>query len=152
MQRPPRRPQEGILFGNLRFILASTFIQLIVEIVAFWWGFNVQGSIQTARTMVFAVACFYELTVIWNCRSETRHAFRVGFLNNKPLLAAVFVSAFSTLIVIYIPAFQFIFQTIFLELTDLLLVIVLSLSGFLLIPEILFKKIRYRVLNSKQHQ
>lgn len=140
MRRPPRSPQEGVLSGNLKFILASTFIQLIVEIVAFWWGYNIKGSLQSARTMVFAVACFYELVVIWNCRSETRHAFRIGFLNNKALLASIMVSAFSTLFVIYIPAFQFLFQTISLDLTDLLLVILLSLSGFLLIPEILFKK------------
>jgi Ca2+-transporting ATPase len=140
MQRPPRSPQEGIFHGNLKFILTSTFFQLIVEIVAFWWGFNVEGSLGKARTMVFAVACFYELVVIWNCRSETRHAFRVGFLNNKALLFAVVISVFSTLLVIYTPALQFLFQTVSLELSDLLMVIVLSLSGFLLIPEILFNK------------
>lgn len=140
MRRPPRSPKEGILSGNLKFILASTFIQLIVEIVAFWWGYTIKGSLQNARTMVFAVACFYELVVIWNCRSETRHAFRIGFLNNKTLFASIVISAFSTLLVIYIPAFQFLFQTISLDLTELLLVIFLSLSGFLIIPEILFKK------------
>ncbi len=138
MQRSPRNPKEGILHGNLKFILVSTTIQLVVEIIAFWWGFNVQGSLQKARTMVFAVACFYELVVIWNCRSETRHAFRVGFLNNKALLAAVMISIFSTLLVIYTPALQFLFQTISLDSNDFILVIMLSLSGFLLIPEILF--------------
>ena len=140
MEKPPRSPQEGVLSGNLKFILASTFIQLLIEIFAFWWGYTIKGSLQSARTMVFAVACFYELVVIWNCRSETRHAFRIGFLNNKALLASIVISAFSTLLVIYIPAFQFLFQTISLDVTDLLLVILLSLSGFLLIPEILFKK------------
>ncbi|MEJ2281572.1 MAG: cation-translocating P-type ATPase [Candidatus Bathyarchaeota archaeon] len=148
MQRSPRNPKEGILHGNLKFIAISTIIQLVVEIIAFWWGYNIQGSIQKARTMVFAVACFYELVVIWNCRSETRHAFRVGFLNNKALLAAIAISVFSTLFVIYTPTLQFLFQTISLELTDLILVIVLSLSGFLLIPEILFtKKLKKLVIN-----
>lgn len=140
MQRPPRSPKEGILHGNLLFILASTSIQLVVEIVAFWWGFSVQGSLDKARTMVFAVACFYELVVIWNCRSESRHAFRVGFLSNKALLVAVVISLLSTLAVVYAPALQFLFQTVFLDLTDLAVVAVLSLSGFLLVPELLFKK------------
>jgi Ca2+-transporting ATPase len=140
MQRPPRSPEEGVLHGNLMFILASTFIQIVVEIVAFWWGFSVQGSLDKARTLVFAVACFYELAVIWNCRSESRHAFRVGFLNNKALLVAVVISILSTLAVIYTPALQFVFQTVFLDLTDLAVVAALSLSGFLLIPEVLFKK------------
>jgi Ca2+-transporting ATPase len=140
MQRPPRSPKEGVLHGNLMFILASTFVQLAVEILAFWWGFSVQGSLDKARTLVFAVACFYELVVIWNCRSESRHAFKVGFLNNKALLVAIVVSVLSTLAVIYTPALQFLFQTVFLDLTDLAVVAVLSLSGFLLIPELLFKK------------
>jgi hypothetical protein len=64
----------------------------------------------------------------------------VGFLNNKALLAAIAISVFSTLLVIYLSALHFLFQTISLELTDLILVIILSLSGFLLIPEILFTK------------
>jgi Ca2+-transporting ATPase len=139
MQRPPRSPKEGILHGNLLFIFASTFIQIVVEIIAFWWGFSAQGSLDKARTLVFAVACFYELVVIWNCRSENRHAFRVGFLNNKALLAATSISMLSTLAVIYAPALQFVFQTVFLDLTDLAVVALLSLSGFLLIPELLFK-------------
>jgi Ca2+-transporting ATPase len=140
MQRPPRGPKEGILHGNLKFILASTVVQLTVEIIAFWWGFSIHGSLDKARTLVFAVACFYELVVIWNCRSESRHAFRVGFLNNKPLLAATFVSVLSTLVVIYTPALQFMFQTVFLDLADLAVVAALSLSGFLLIPELLFSR------------
>jgi Ca2+-transporting ATPase len=93
MQRPPRSPKESILHGNLMFIVASTFVQLVVEVVAFWWGFGLQGSLDKARTLVFGVACFYELVVIWNCRSESRHAFRVGFLNNRALL--VRLSSFS---------------------------------------------------------
>jgi len=140
MQRSPRSPKEGILHGNLKFILASTIVQLVVEIIAFWWGFSIQGSLDKARTLVFAVACFYELVVIWNCRSESRHAFRVGFLNNKLLIAATFVSVLSTLVVIYTPALQFMFQTVFLDLTDLVVVAALSLSGFILIPELLYSR------------
>ena len=140
MQRPPRSPKEGILHGTLVFILASTLVQLTVEIFAFWWGFSVHGSLDKARTMVFIVACFYELVVIWNCRSENRNAFRVGFLNNKALLAAVGISVLSTFVVIYVPALQFLFQTVMLDLTDWAIVAILSLSGFLLVPEVLFRK------------
>ena len=140
MQRPPRSPKEGILHGTLVFILASTLVQLTVEIFAFWWGFSVHGSLDKARTMVFIVACFYELVVIWNCRSENRNAFRVGFLNNKALLAAVGISVLSTFVVIYVPALQFLFQTAILDLTDWAVVAILSLSGFLLVPEVLFRK------------
>ena len=49
MLRPPRSPKEVILHGNPMFILTSSVVQLIVEIVAFWWGFSVQGSLDKAR-------------------------------------------------------------------------------------------------------
>ena len=80
MQRSPRSSKEGILHGTLVFIVVSSLVQLTVEIFVFWWGFSVRGSLEKARTRVFIVACFYELVVIWNCRSENRHAFRVVFL------------------------------------------------------------------------
>jgi len=140
MQRPPRSPKEGILHGTLTFILASTIIQLTVEIVAFWWGFSVQGSLEKARTLVFVVACLFELVVVWNCRSEKRNAFKVGFLNNKALLAAVVVSVLSTLAVIYVPALQFVFQTATLNLVDWLIVALLAATGFLVIPEVFMRK------------
>ena len=130
MQRPPRSPKEGILHGMLSFILASSLIQLAAEIGAFWRGFRVIGSAEKARTMVFLVACFYELIVVWNCRSENRNAFKVGFLTNKSLVIAVIVSIFSTLAVIYVPTLRFMFQTVTLDLLDWALVI------FFVIPEV----------------
>jgi polyferredoxin len=63
---------------------------------------------------------------------------------NKPLLVATFISVLSTLVVIYTPALQFMFQTVVLDLTDLAVVAVLSLSGFLLISELLLRRQRLR--------
>jgi Ca2+-transporting ATPase len=140
MQRPPRSPKEGILHGMLTFILASSIIQLVAEVGAFWWGFSIVGSVEKARTMVFVVACFYELIVVWNCRSESRNAFRVGFLTNKLLLAAVMISVFSTLAVVYAPALQFVFQTVTLDLLDWAMVAFFSSWGLLVVPEVFMKR------------
>jgi len=140
MQRPPRSPKEGIMHGMLIFILASSLIQLIAEIGVFWWGFGVAGSVEKARTMVFLVACFFELVVVWNCRSESRNAFRVGFLTNKPLLIAVMISVFSTLAVIYVPPLPAMFQTVPLDLLEWTVVILFSSLGFLVVPEVFMKR------------
>ena len=140
MQRSPRRPKEGLLHGMLGFIFASSLIQLIAEIGAFWWGFAIQGSVEKARTMVFLVACFYELIVVWNCRSESRNAFRVGFLTNKPLLIAVIISVFSTLAVIYVPILRFMFQTVTLDLLDWGIVVFFASWGFFVLPEVFMKR------------
>jgi Ca2+-transporting ATPase len=146
MKRPPRSPKEGILHGTLLFIAASTIVQLAVEITAFWWGFSVQGSVEKARTLVFVVACFYELVVVWNCRSESKNAFKVGFLNNKTLLAAVVISVLSTFAVIYVPTLQFLFQTATLSIVDWVVVALLAGAGFLVVPEVF---IRRKVSNPK---
>ena len=140
MQRSPRSPKEGILHGMLRFILAASLIQLVAEIGAFWWGFSVVGSVEKARTMVFMVACFYELVVVWNCRSESRNAFKVGFLTNKPLFIAVIISVFSTLAVIYVPTLQFMFQTVTLDLLDWGIVVFFASWGFFVLPEVFMKR------------
>jgi Ca2+-transporting ATPase len=140
MQQSPRSPKEGIIHGMTVFIIASSMIQLVAEIGAYWWGFSVQGSIDKARTMVFLVACFYELIVVWNCRSEKRNAFKVGFLTNKPLIISVVISVFSTIAVIYVPMLQFMFQTVTLELFDWILVLFFASWGFFVIPEIFMKR------------
>jgi len=128
----------------LAFILASALIQLAAGIGAFWWGYGVQGSVEKARTMVFMVACFYELIVVWNCRSESRNAFKVGFLTNKSLLIAVIISVFSTLAVIYVPTLQFMFKTVTLDLLDWTIVVFFATWGFFVIPEVFMGKRRSR--------
>ena len=140
MQRPPRSPKEGVLHGMVTFMLASSLILLVAEVGAFWWGINVGGSVEKARTMVFLVACFYQLVVVWNCRSERRNAFKVGFLTNKALLIAVMVSVFSTLAVIYVPMLQFMFQTVTLGLLDWAFVAFFASWGFFVIPEVFMKR------------
>ncbi|MEM0058539.1 MAG: cation-translocating P-type ATPase [Candidatus Bathyarchaeia archaeon] len=140
MEKPPRSPREGLLHGMLIFILASTVIQLVAEIVAFWWGYTVAGSVEKARTMVFLVACFYELVVVWNCRSESKNAFKVGFLSNKWLLAGVLLSVASTIAVIYIPTLSLLFHTVQLNATEWAVIVSLSCLGFLVMPELFMKK------------
>ncbi|MCW4052771.1 MAG: cation-translocating P-type ATPase [Candidatus Bathyarchaeota archaeon] len=147
MLRPPRSPKEGIMHGMMTFILASTLIQLIAEIGVFWWGFGIAGSVEKARTMVFLVACFFELIVVWNCRSERRNAFRVGFLTNKSLFIAVIISVFSTLSVIYVPPLPAMFQTAPLDMLEWSIVISFSLLGFLVIPEVFMQSFRRKDKN-----
>ncbi|MEM0007628.1 MAG: cation-translocating P-type ATPase [Candidatus Bathyarchaeia archaeon] len=141
MEKPPRSPKEGLLHGMLIFILASTLIQLAAEIAAFWWGFAVLGSLEKARTMAFLVACFYELVVVWNCRSETKNAFKAGFLTNRWLLAGVLISVVSTLAVVYVPALSLLFHTAQLDIAEWVIVASLSCLGFLVMPEIFMRKI-----------
>ncbi len=153
MKRPPRDPNEGVLYGRFASIIATFIAQFALTGGIFYWQFYLSGAyllqeplksqqLAYARTMAFMRATLQELFVVWNCRSERRNAFRVGFLSNKYLLASVIVSAGLTLIIpfIILPGTNAgLFGTVpIVDSFDWTVIIVASLSGLLILPEIFF--------------
>jgi Ca2+-transporting ATPase len=143
MEKPPRDPKEGILYGRFASILMSFTTQFLGTGVLFFVMFYVLGDgvlgspdFHRAQTMAFMQATLRELMVVWNCRSERKNAFRVGFTSNKFLLIAVVASALVTIIV----PFTGLFGTIPLSLEEWAIVIPLSLSGLLIFPEIFYDR------------
>jgi Ca2+-transporting ATPase len=92
--------------------------------------------------MAFMQATLRELMVVWNCRSERKNAFKVGFTSNKWLLFAVVASAIVTLLVPFTGTLfgYALFNTVELALNEWLIVIALSLSGLLILPEIFYDR------------
>jgi len=83
-----------------------------------------------------------ELVIVWNCRSETKNAFKVGFTSNKYLLFAVVFSIAVTALIPYTGVlFGFpIFDTGPMTLSDWLLISPFALSGFLILPEVFYNR------------
>ena len=149
MDRPPRDPKEGVLHGRFASILATFVTQFVGTAVLFYIAYYIWGEpLSEARTLAFMQATMQELIVVWNCRSEKRNAFKVGFTNNKYLLLAVVFSAAVTFIVPYTGVlFGFpLFDTAPMTLQDWGLVIPFALSGFLIVPEVFYnrKVLRWR--------
>ena len=139
MKRPPRDPNEGILHGRFASILASFLTQFLGTVGVFYVSYFIWGkSLEEAQTMAFMQATMRELIIVWNCRSERHNAFKVGFLSNKFLVVAVVGAALLTVSLCYVPVFQFMFRTFPLTLTDWALVIPVSITGFLMVPEIFY--------------
>ena len=150
MQRPPRNPKEGVLHGRLASIIATFTTQFLLTGGLFYWQFYLlppfgvqpgtsayEMKLAQARTMAFIRATLQELFVVWNCRSEKRNAFRVGFRSNKFLIVAVVASAVLTLLV---PVFG-IFGTVWLDdPLEWALVVVASMSGLLILPEVFYNR------------
>ncbi len=135
MSRQPRDPNEGILHGRIASILATFVTQflgtgVLFAIAYFGWG----RSLAEAQTMAFVQATLQELVIVWNCRSETKNAFRVGFTSNKFLLLAVVSSALLTVLVPYTG----LLGTAPLDLMDWAIVAPISLAGFLILPEVFY--------------
>ncbi|MEM2668599.1 MAG: calcium-translocating P-type ATPase, PMCA-type [Candidatus Bathyarchaeia archaeon] len=143
MSRPPRDPKEGILQGKVASILATMVTQFLGTAVLFYVAYYIWGRpLEEARTLAFVQATLQELVVVWNSRSDTKNAFKVGFTNNKYLLAAVLVSAALTALVPYFGVIFGIplFGAAPLDLQDWLLAAPISLMGFLIMPEIFYNK------------
>jgi Ca2+-transporting ATPase len=149
MKRAPRNPQEGLIYGRLASILGSLVTQFVGTAVLFYISYYVMHEpLEEARSLAFIQATMQELLVVWNCRSETKNAFKVGFTNNKYLLYAVLLSAAVTFIIPYTGVLFGIplLGTAPMTLIDWLIVIPFSLSGLLIVPEVFYnrKVLRWR--------
>ena len=142
MKRPPRNPNEGVLYGRFASIIATFTLQFALTGGIFYWQYYILGQpLVYARTMAFMRATLQELLVVWNCRSEKRNAFRVGFFSNKYLLGAVLFSALITVVIPFIPVLGPGMGTVpIYDPIDWGIVILASLSGLFILPEIFYGK------------
>ncbi|MGB9958922.1 MAG: cation-translocating P-type ATPase [Candidatus Bathyarchaeales archaeon] len=159
MERPPRKPEEGILHGMGAFILASFILQAAGTILVFcleyyvwpshpWnfpWGIDEEArklTYREATTTAFVQAAMFELFVVWNCRSEKYSVWRMGkkAFQNKFFVIADLASIALTLGITYIPITQQLFRLTGLSLTDLAYVLAVASWGLFIFPEVLMGK------------
>lgn len=150
MQRPPRKPTEGILHGMGAFIIASFLLQAIGTILVFCLeyyvfpahGFGTEETLAEARTTAFVQAAFFELFVVWNCRSETRSVWRMGrsSFKNKFFVVAEIISITATLGICYIPITAKMFGLVPLTLIDLTYVLAVASWGLFVLPELFMRR------------
>ena len=90
LDRPPRRPDEPI-FDRLmiRQTAVSGVAMGVVAFAAFAWMLGQGWSEFEARNVLLFLMVLFENVHVFNCRSETRSAFRIPLGANRPLLAAV---------------------------------------------------------------
>ncbi|CAI6345848.1 unnamed protein product [Macrosiphum euphorbiae] len=75
--------------------------------------------------------CFFDMFNALSCRSQTKSVFTIGFFSNKMFLVAVTLSIVGQMLVIYFPPLQNVFQTEALTLYDILLLLGLTSSVFI---------------------
>jgi Ca2+-transporting ATPase len=143
MKRPPRNPKEGILHGRLASILVTFATQFVGTAILFYVAYYIlHEPLEEAMTLAFMQATFQELVIVWNCRSEDKNAFRVGFTSNKYLLYAVIFSFLITAIIPYTGVLLGLplFDTTVMTISDWLLITPFALSGFLILPEVFYNR------------
>jgi len=113
MLRPPRPPNESIVNREMRLRIGIQTVAItIVTLTAYWIGLGQQHENSAfAGTMSFLTLSFSELLRAFTARSEHSSLFKIGLFSNVGMVIAVGTSLVILLMVIYVPFFQPIFNT-----------------------------------------
>ena len=119
LNKPPRKPKEGILSS---LIIQRTFLMGIVlaagTLYVFMSNLNSGVPLERARTAALTTMVFFQFYQALNCRSETESIFSMNPMSNPFLFYAMIAAFFAQLAVLYVPALQWIFRTVPLTMTE----------------------------------
>jgi Ca2+-transporting ATPase len=138
MKRMPTK--GGILEGIISFILIAGLLSFISAFIVFMIAFN---DIDKARTMALTTAVFYEMFLVFTCRSD-KNIWEIGIFSNKTLVYSVLGAVLLQLIAIYSPLSQ-VFGLKALSFGELMLVTAMSSLGLIFFE--VTKAIKARKIN-----
>ncbi len=126
MNRKPINHGDSILGGIWKFTLIAGIILFIAAITIFLVYYK--QDLDKARTMALTTAVFYEMFLIFACRSD-KNLWEIGLFSNKSLVFAVAIAIILQIIAIYTPL-SIVFGLKALSLAEFAIVTLSSLSGF----------------------
>lgn len=130
MKQPPRSPKEDIVPRQLAvMVLVEGIFMSICTLSAYMiylYSPDPEG-VKKAGTVAFTVLVFCQKIHLFNCRSLTISAFKIGLFTNWWLVSSVLFILFTQVAIVHIPCLQHIFKTVPLTLNDWGIVIGLSL-------------------------
>ena len=168
MDRRPRKPGAKMMDrGMISFILVAGFVAFLASAFIFMWSFNTYGGfipgvngpllteaewatgiapsgltweyvLTHARTTVFVSVVIFELLFVWNSRSEYHPVWKTTIRESKWLIFAVALSFVLTLLTVYAPFMQPLFETVPLNPLDWLLIFLSCIPALLIPPHIIF--------------
>jgi Ca2+-transporting ATPase len=118
MQRPPRPAEEGIFTASM--VTHIFWIGLAIGALTLGTqAWAISEEIAHWQTMVFTVLVIAQLFHSLAIRSDRFSLFSIGLFSNPALILAVIGTMAAQILVIYVPAFNVIFQTAPLTLPQL---------------------------------
>ena len=154
MRYPPRDPKEDMLRRFWRFILFAALVDFISDFIPFFYAYistiqatgDFELAATTARTVAFTSIVFFEFLLAYQCRSETKHIFQLGWKGvtaNKMLFVSVVVGLGLQFLILYVPFLNEVFHVVPLTPFQLLYCFVGSLTAFLIVPQRLIPRRQY---------
>ncbi|XP_051155765.1 calcium-transporting ATPase type 2C member 1 isoform X3 [Leptopilina boulardi] len=154
LNQKPRNVKEPMITKSL---VVNVLLSATIIIIGTLWVYNremTSGGI-TARdtTMTFTCFVFFDMFNALSCRSQTKSVFTIGFFSNKMFLVAVTLSVVGQLLVIYFPPLQRVFQTEALTSKDIVFLVSLTSSVFIIseIKKFFERQVSRRRSGAKQY-
>jgi Ca2+-transporting ATPase len=125
MTRSPYQPSETILGRGLG--IHVIWVGLLMGLISVGVGyFGWRAAMPEWQTMVFTTITLSQMAHALAIRSEFDSVFRIGLLSNKALLAALVLTTWLQIVLIYYPPLQTIFDTRPVSAISLLTCVLLS--------------------------
>lgn len=136
IRQPPRSSKQSMIDRPL-IINVLLSASIIVLGTLFVFQRELQDNKLTPRDTTMTFTCFvlFDLFNALGCRSQDKSVLTIGLTNNRLFIAAVALSLFGQLLVIYFPPLQWVFQTEALYAHDLAFLTALT-SSVLLVSEL----------------
>lgn len=100
-------------------LIKIIYMGLIMAIGSFLlFVLEYKTNLGKARTLCLISMGFFQLCNAWNCRSEKKSIFALGWFSNKWLIAVTLLVFILQAIVVYVPFFNYTFKTVPLEFVD----------------------------------
>lgn len=132
VRQKPRNTKEPMITKQLIFnVLSSAIIIIVGTLWVFRRELNDNGVSKRDTTMTFTCFVFFDMFNALSCRSQTKSVLQIGLFSNRPFLMAVGLSVVGQLCVVFVPFLQSVFQTEALTGYDLLLLVSLTSTVFL---------------------
>lgn len=128
MRRPPRPPTESLFARGLW--QHAVWVGLLMAVLTLGVQSTAIGLDWEWQTMTFTTLALLQLGHALAVRSERESFFRLGWRTNKPLVGAVALMLVIQLALVYVPAFQSIFETEALGVAELTVVLIVSTLVF----------------------
>lgn len=152
LKQKPRNVKQPMI---TRAVIINVLLSASIIILGTLWVFQREmadgslGKTKRDTTMTFTCFVFFDMFNALSCRSQTKSIFKIGFFTNKMFLLAVGFSVIGQLLVIYFPPLQMVFQTEALTGMDLLFLVSLTSTVFI-VSEL--KKWFERTIEQRMHK
>lgn len=129
MFQKPRGKKESVFSQGLgiKILMRGAVIGLGTLSVYALILYLTYNNVERARCCAFASLVLSQLFFVFECRSENKSILRINPLTNIPLILAVLCSLGMLLMVIYVPFFQPIFQTVPLTSIEWVIIVFMSI-------------------------